>query len=86
MSGGSRWVLSLPGAWEPATAPLQGKLRGRKGTVHAKGANNDGWKNGHGPSNAAASFGTRLLGQDVPFQTSPAPRPLPSVHKICSGL
>ena len=49
-----------------------------KGDVHAKSAKNGNWNNGFGPSNTAAIFGTLLLCQTLPFQTSPVPDfPLP---------
>ena len=52
---------------------------GRNGNVHAKSATIDTEKNGFGPSNTVAYFGTLLLRHVTPFQISPAPKfPLPS--------
>ena len=46
---------------------------GHNGTVHAKRPKNDAQRNGLGPANTAAYFGTLLLCRILPFQTPPIP-------------
>ena len=46
---------------------------GHNRNAHAKSAKNDTKRNGTGPSNTMAQFGTLLLRQMLPFQISPVP-------------